>query len=396
MGPVGAARAAGDFLLDYDKDNNMIYVTRKRIAIPKQVTLEDILLDREIPEIKDIGTSTLTRVYPETPDELKHCFNIDLLIKWLNDFNERHADLFQRERNSMYYQFKIPKKTGGFRDIDAPVKELQSALTEVVNFLKNQCNILYHTAAFAYIEERSTVDCVRRHQKNNSNWFLKLDIKSFFPSTTLKYLMHISSMTYPLSEICKIQEGKAALERTFSLAFKDGKLPQGTTLSPLISNIVMLPIDFKVFNTLAARKIVYTRYCDDMIISAQEKFPWQEVVKIVKDAFTEMGAPYRINDEKTRFGSKKGSNFNLGLMLNGNNDITVGYKAKKRYKAALCSFIQDTIHGNRWPLEDVTHLNGLTSYYRYLEKEYFDQIWKRASEKWNVDIGALFKSYLST
>jgi len=86
----------------------------------------------------------------------------------------------------------------------------------------------------------------------------------------------------------------------------------------------MIPLDYRIFNWAAEHKLVYTRYADDMMISGQENFPWQDVVKFIKEVLAEFNAPYEIKKEKTRFGSVKGANWNLGLMVNGNYDITVG------------------------------------------------------------------------
>ena len=105
----------------------------------------------------------------------------------------------------------------------------------------------YHTAAFAYVKKRSTVDAVKRHQKNSSKWFAKLDLHDFFGSTTLDYAISMFSMVFPFSEIVKEPQGEEALRTAMSLAFLNGGLPQGTPISPLITNVMMIPVDFKVW-----------------------------------------------------------------------------------------------------------------------------------------------------
>lgn len=368
---------------------------------PRQLSWEDVIMDKysmnEFANDKSNSSATITRKYEVISQNVLDKINVDKMINWLKQFNKDNEELFKKDRQSLYHSFKIPKSTGGFRQIDAPCDELQSQLSRLDNFIANDCGVLYHTAAFAYVKGRSTTDCIKKHQANNSNWFLKTDFSGFFPNTTLEFTMRMLSIIFPLSEICKVEEGRVELEKALSLAFLNGGLPQGTVISPRLSNIIMIPIDHKLFNELAKRKIVYTRYADDCHISAQEMFPWREIVQLIKDTLNEFGAPWILKKEKTHFGKKAGrsANWCLGLLLNKDNNITVSAKKKNYFKAALSSFILDTKNGNYWDVGDVQHLRGLLSYYTMIEKEYFDKIIKQQNKKWNVNVKYLFKQYFS-
>ena len=377
----------------------MYYITTMQHRKPRQLSWEDVIMDRfsmnEFTSDKSNSTATITRKYENIDDEVLRKINVDSMIRWLKRFNEENKDLFNADRESLYYTFRIPKQTGGFRRIDAPCEELQEQLRKLSKFIMNDCGVLYHTSAFAYIKGRSIVDCVSKHQKNESKWFLKTDFSGFFPNTTLEFTMKMLSMVFPLSEICKDKEGYEELKKAISLGFLNGGLPQGTVLSPMLTNCFMIPIDHKLFNELSKRKLVYTRYADDIHISAEEKFPYKEIVKMIEDTLKEFEAPYIIKKEKTHYGSRNGKNWNLGLMLNKDNDITVGWKKKQYFKAALCSFILDTKAGHFWDIGDVQHLRGQLSYYTMIEKKYFDNIIKQQNKKWNVNVREMFKAYLN-
>ena len=184
----------------------------------------------------------------------------------LRDFNNTHAPLFEVERKSLYNSFKIPKQSGGLRPIDAPTKPLMEALRQLKAILEIQFRALYHTSAFAYVRGRCTVDSLKRHQQRESRWFVKLDFTNFFGSTTLDFVMSQLSMIFPFSEVMKSDEGKAQLTRAMSLCFLNGGLPQGTPISPLLTNLIMIPIDHQISNTLRdynKQQFVYTRYADD-------------------------------------------------------------------------------------------------------------------------------------
>ena len=366
---------------------------------PRQLSWEDVIMEKAVyndfANDKSNSTATITRKYETINDEVLQKINVDRMIKWLKQFNENNKKLFEADRKSLYDSFKIPKSTGGFRQIDAPCEELQEQLRKLVKFISDDCGVLYHTAAFAYVKGRSIVDCITKHQKNESMWFLKTDFSGFFPHTTLDFVMNMLAKVFPLSEVCKNTEGNKELRKAISLGFLNGGLPQGTVLSPMLTNVMMIPIDHALFNELAHRYIIYTRYADDIHISAQEQFPYKEIVKLIEDTLKEFGAPYEIKKEKTHYGSRKGRNWNLGLMLGAENKITVGWKKKQYFKAALCSFILDTKNGKHWDIGDVQHLRGLLSYYTMIEKEYFENIIKQQNNKWQVNVRDMFKAYLN-
>lgn len=306
----------------------MYYITTMQHRKPRQLSWEDVIMDKfvmnEFANDKSSSTATITRKYESINEEVLCKINVPAMIGWLHEFNKENENLFNMPRENLYSTFRIPKQTGGFRRIDAPCEELQDQLRKLVRFISDDCGVLYHTSAFAYIKQRSIVDCVNKHKKNESKWFLKTDFSGFFPNTTLDFTMKMLSMVFPLSEVCKDNEGYQELKKAIGLGFLNGGLPQGTVLSPMLTNCFMIPIDHKLFNTLAERKLVYTRYADDIHISAQEKFPYKEIVKLIESTLKEFDAPYVIKKEKTHYGSRNGKNWNLGLMLNKDNEITVG------------------------------------------------------------------------
>ena len=256
---------------------------------------------------------------------------------------------------------------------------------------------LYHTSAFAYVKNRCTVDAVKRHQKNNSKWFGKLDLHDFFGSTTLDYVIKMFSMVFPFSEIVKFPNGEAELRKALDLAFLNGGLPQGTPLSPLITNVMMIPVDYKLTNAFRdfdKQRFIYTRYADDFIISSKVDFDVHRVEKLVVDTLHEFGAPFTINESKTRYGSSAGRNWNLGVMLNKDNEITVGHKKKRQFQSMLYNYITDKRKGISWPREDVQTMQGLHSYYRMVEPETIDAIVKHTNEKMETDVLRLIKDDL--
>ena len=370
-----------------------MYITVRQKAYEHQLTWDDIMDDvtSGTPWGAPGCIGTITRIVFDVPQNAIDKANIPQMIAKLQSFVSRYDDLYKAKRSDLYRTFFIPKNSGGLRRIDAPHPPLMDALRELKNILEMDCGALYHTSAFAYVKQRCCVDAVKKHQRNESNWFLKLDFKDFFGSTTPEFLFRMVAQSFPFCEIVKNEQGREALLKALDLCFLNGGLPQGTPISPTLTNIMMIPIDHRIFNTLAKRKIVYTRYADDLLISAVESFSKDKMSAFVNQVLSDMRAPFRINDAKTRYGSRKGSNWNLGVMLNKDNNITVGHMKKKHFKAALCNLICDAKNGKRWPPEEIQTLRGQLSFYRSVEPDYFNYVIRHMTEKFRVNVEHLLK-----
>lgn len=378
----------------------MPYITIKQPPIYYQISFEDMIAG-----IQDLSKYIMpnvsnTRTYwVERPnDKLLENTDVEQMVGLLNTFNLSKEALFQADRASLYHTFYIPKNSGGLRRIDAPLPELMNALRELKTLFETHMFALYHTTAFAYVRGRSTIDAIKRHQRNESKWFLKLDFTNFFGSTTPVFVMDMVSRIFPFSEIVKHTSGSEALAKALSLCFLNGGLPQGTPISPFITNVMMIGIDHKLSNSLRNfdnRRFVYTRYADDLLISCKIDFNKDLVQRFVIDTLAEFHAPFSIKPEKTRYGSAAGRNWNLGLMLNKENQITIGHKRKKEFKAMIENYMRDRKSGNNWDRHDIQVLGGLISYYRMVEKDYIDYLLKQYGEKHRADIEQCIKADLS-
>lgn len=379
----------------------MVYIVVKQSPMYKQMNIEDLLFGSVCDNFlisNNIG-NTKTYCLEELPAKLRHAINKGDLIKKLREFNQSVEHLREVDRSKLYYSFLIPKKTGGTRRIDAPNPELMDALRQLKKLLETSfgAKVLYHTAAFAYIEGRSTVDAVKRHQTNESRWYAKFDLSNFFGNTTMEFTMNQLSMIFPFSEIIKIPDGRAELEKALDLAFLNGGLPQGTPISPLITNIIMIPVDYKLKKALRdfdGKYHVYTRYADDFIISSRYDFNFRNVEKLIADTISEFGAKFKLNTEKTRYGSTAGRNFNLGLMVTSDNRITIGNAKKRQIEMLMRNYAIDVKNGNRWNISDVQVFAGQISYLRMVEPDVFERILRHINGKFSIDIMTEIKTDL--
>lgn len=377
----------------------MPYITIPRTPKIYHLTIDDILngIDPSVYLTNENTNDTFTYWCDVVSNRITSVCDIHGMIQDIKNWNERHSALFEADRHTLYHSFKIPKSKGGWRQIDAPLDPLMIALRELRDILQYKCYGRYHSSAFAYIKGRCAVDAVKRHQKNESRWFLKLDFSNFFGSTTPEFVEQQLRLVYPFSAIYQNKEGATELNKALSLCFLNGGLPQGTPISPLLTNIMMIPIDMEITRYVRNVKphLVYTRYADDLLISGRYSFIWSEVQNELNKILSKYNAPFQIKPEKTRYGSSAGRNWNLGVMLNKDNEITVGHKRKKQLKMQLFNFMKSYQDGNPWSLEDVQALNGIISYYRSIEKDNIDTIINSYSEKFNYPVMKVIKELIS-
>ena len=378
----------------------MFYITVMQPPMYRQMTLEEFLFEVDTkPQAMINPNLTNTRTYEveRISEKFLERFDVAKLVTKLSQFNASTEELRAKPRHDLYRTFHIPKKSGGLRKIDAPEPELMDALRRLKTIFEEDFKALYHTSAFAYVKHRSTVDAVKRHQANESKWFGKYDLSNFFGSTTIDFAITMLGMVFPFSEVIKSTVGERELRKAIELAFLDGGLPQGTPISPLITNIMMIPVDYKLangFRDFNHQRFVYTRYADDFLVSSKYTFSFREVEKFIVDTLKSFGAPFTIKSEKTRYGSSAGSNWNLGVMLNKDNEITVGHKKKRQFQAMLASYIMDKKNGKDWDKSDVQTMEGYRNYYRMIEGDTIDKMVAHIGEKFGVDVVQLIKDDL--
>lgn len=217
---------------------------------------------------------------------------------------------------NFYRSFQIPKKKGGFRNIEAPhmsLLECQEWIYE--NILKK---IATSPEAHGFSFGKSIITNAKVHLNNEE--FLKIDIKDFFPSIGMnkiiqvfKKLGYTNYVSFYLASIC----------------CKDESLPQGAPTSPILSNIVCIAIDYRLKRLCQKFSINYSRYADDLAFSGT-KIPFK-FLTYIKEILEDYG--FEINDKKTFYqaSSKKVQKRILtGISISGSE-----IKIPREYKREL-------------------------------------------------------------
>lgn len=404
-----------------------MYVTYKAPPKTRQITIDEILagiVDCQKYKYISDGTSTVTVCREELTPKLKSITNVSAMIQSLKEFNEKYDGLEKETDMSVHYtHYEIPKKTGGLRPIDAPDKILSDALNELQALLKSFMLADYHTAAYAYVPGRSTLSAVKKHQEGHiktkinketgvsetvvyeNNWSVKFDFHGFFPSSNPEFIYGMMSVIYPFALIMKDEEGDRELKKAMNICFLRNGLPQGSPLSPWLTNVMMIPFDHLLSRKIRhdfkmkdgkSRDFTYTRYADDITISCYLSFDPMEMQDVIKNILNYIHAPFTLNEKKTHYGNRHSSkNWVLGLMWNQDNEITVGWRNIKSLKLMLGGYITCKKAGTPWAIEDVQELNGLISYYTMVEKDRIEVLISKIDEKYQVDVKKMIKADLS-
>lgn len=294
-----------------------------------------------------------------------------------------HLFPFKNTYMNEYYKFFIPKRNHKLREINAPNNDFKEALTIVKDIFQNTIKCLPHSAAHAYVPTLSTSSALEKHQKNNSRWFLKMDLKDFFPSCTPQLVYNKLIQLFPFYYLK--QNEKELLKEIIQITSLNNGMPQGSPFSPYITNLVMVDIDYKITKLLSEypqEHFTYTRYADDLLISSPISFCWSEIQDKIKKI---LEPHFQINTEKTRYGSNAGSNWNLGLMLNKDNNITLGHIKKRNLNAMLNNFFTAYQNGEPWCVSDTQVLQGQLSYLAHIEEAYYNYIIKKYEKKFKLN-----------
>lgn len=335
------------------------YFTRNQNA---QLTIEDLYAGQTLPTRGESSLKTI-RV-------------ANIPAHWYAD--SQHLNTILKEYLNLhlidieYTEYHIPKNSGGFRLISAPSDELKN-IQKTLYGIFIRFGAYAHDAAYAYVKERTCYTAIDKHRNKRTNYFYKFDLHDFFPSCTTAVLYRQLKQVYPF---CMLDED--VLTQVIDIATYKGALPQGSPLSPLLCNMVLLPFDWAMYYSIRHFDGVYTRYADDILISLKDKKQLSFIAHIITGHLPEGLA---LNQNKSRCGSLAGRNYNLGLVLNKEHNITIGHKKKMALKAKLNNFIFDFTNQRYWSIIDTQVLQGELNYFRQIEPEYANFVVNRLENK---------------
>jgi len=240
-----------------------------------------------------------------------------------------------------YTIFRIPKRKGGERIIEAPDAILKAKQQALIPILQKTFKVSPFAHAFQPYKNIVTMAIPHVGKK----WVGCIDIEDFFPSIQYRIFMEVSSCktnSFSKNKNFKLyHEGNEKTRKEFNENynilntcfndFEDNKyqrLPQGAPTSPLISNIIMYSIDWKMAWKCFTYQCDYTRYADDLVVSGSSK---QDVVNSLKYAEKLLtGIGLKVNHKKTKIMHRSKRQLVCGIVVNEKLNIPRKYRKNLR------------------------------------------------------------------
>ncbi|MCW2453356.1 UNVERIFIED_ORG: retron-type reverse transcriptase/5S rRNA maturation endonuclease (ribonuclease M5) [Rahnella aquatilis] len=230
-----------------------------------------------------------------------------------------------------YKSFEIFKKNGGVRIINAPNDKLKSLQKILARYLSECLEEIYkkhggNKIAHGFVKGKTIITNASQHR--NKNLVFNIDLSDFFNTINFGRVRG-----FFIKNKYFLMEEKAATIIS-QIACHDGKLPQGSPCSPVISNLILNILDIRLANLAFKHSCTYTRYADDLTFSTNKKeFP-SSIVKCEQEKWVVGNALQKeitkcgfvINKEKTRLQYKDSRQDVTGLVVNKYVNVPADYR----------------------------------------------------------------------
>lgn len=229
---------------------------------------------------------------------------------------------------------KIPKPKGGFRQLGIPtVKDrvIQQAISQVLQPIYDP---KFSTNSYGFRPKRNAHQALRKASrivKSGKTIVVDLDLAKFFDEVNHQRLLWMMGTRISDERVLNL------IRRILKTGILEGGMmeqrvkgtPQGSPLSPLLSNIVLDELDQEV----SRRGLEFVRYADDIQIFVKSK----ESAKRVKESivkFIEGRMKLKVNEEKSQIRQSYEVNF-LGHSLLRGGKLGLSQSSEKRLKEKI-------------------------------------------------------------
>ena len=226
------------------------------------------------------------------------------------EFAERKSELLRKAREKLRagtYRFKparrvlIPKpgKPGKFRKLGIPVVLDRVVAQSIYTVLEEIFDWQFTSSNFGFRRGKSqhqAIRYVRDLVAEGYSWCVSIDLKSFFdeiPHDLIFKLIRREIADEPLvTLIARALKSGVVVGGKFEKTTKG--VPQGSPLSPILSNIVLNELDHE----LERRGLKYARWADDFVILVRSRRAAERVMESIT-AYLEQELGLPVNREKS-------------------------------------------------------------------------------------------------
>ena len=198
-------------------------------------------------------------------------------------------------------QQPIPKadKPGEYRMLGIPTIFDRVCQQAMLNRLEPLFEPVFDAASFGYRRGRSTKDALRKVWKEieaGGQWIVDADLKDFFGTADHEKLLALVSQRVSDGRVLRLIEAmlkSGSCGEGRHLPTECGT-PQGSGISPLLSNILLTPFD----REMGRRGYQLTRYSDDWVVTCSSAAQARAALQTATGILKTLGVA--INPRKTR------------------------------------------------------------------------------------------------
>lgn len=278
-------------------------------------------------------------------------------------------------------KWNIPKKNGGVRTIYHPSSKVKLIQYWLISHVFS--NFPIHNSAYAFVKDRSIKSNALLHATANNKYYVKVDLKDFFPSIKYSNFEHAFNLYRDRIEFPTIYD-QELLQLIKTICFiSDSSLPIGFPTSPIIANFVAREFDEKLtlkLNSIDMLNAIYTRYADDIIISTNLKGASGKILNAIKNIIRKVEPNFKINNEKVRICSASGGSIiATGLKICHDFHVTLHKSMKDKIRLYLSLLSKGELRQ-----EDYNKLSGYIAYAKNIDPHFYTKLNRKYFQEMRV------------
>ncbi len=248
----------------------------------------------------------------------------------------------------LYKVYKLSKRSGGAREIAQPSRDLKAVQGWILRNILDKLASSEHSKGF----ERGGSILENASAHVGSSFILSMDLEDFFPTITGRQVFGIFD---------SIGYSRAIGHILANLCLYNGRLPQGAPTSPKLANLICARLDARINGYAGPKGIVYTRYADDITLSAQTS----KKVSRAKDFLPTIirGEGFCVNKAKTKISGTMMRKEVTGLVITSDY-VGIGRQRLRELRAKIHYLFLDRSN-------DFAHIRGWLAYVQSVDKRAF-------------------------
>lgn len=222
---------------------------------------------------------------------------------------------------------EIPKESGGVRNLGIPCVLDRVIMQSMARILGEMFNPGFSSSSYGYMPERSVQQAARKAQEyyqHGYDYQINIDLEKFFDTVNHDTLMVQVANRVKNKDLLRLigRFLRAGVVINGRLHPTRSGVPQGSPVSPILSNILLDVLD----KELESRGHKFVRYADDVAIFVKSKRAGERVLRSVS-RYLNRKLKVVVNESKSNVSKVKDSSV-LGFHIHRKKLVTVDRKVK--------------------------------------------------------------------